>query len=174
LGDQCRELMQHITTTPQRQACTLRDRPMKTLSLSEPSQDAHWVFFWKYICVNMTWNPEDVWENFECVTGRMSRRLAIVQHRRHPPARGLLSLISFLSAFLLTGIKRNQVWCSSPPSPPAAELGGPHERARRGRDATAEPRAASSRALQAATRCRSGAVCVLAVGARTGRVRARE
>jgi hypothetical protein len=36
-----------------------------------------------------------------------SRRLAIVQHR-HPPARGLLSLISLLSAFLLTGIKRNQ------------------------------------------------------------------
>ena len=33
--------------------------------------------------------------------------LAIVQHR-HPPARGLLSLISLLSAFLLTGIKRNQ------------------------------------------------------------------
>ena len=35
-----------------------------------------------------------------------SRRLAIVQHR-HPTARGLLSLISFLSAFLLTGIKRS-------------------------------------------------------------------
>jgi len=34
-----------------------------------------------------------------------SRRLAIVQHR-HPPAHGLLTLISFLSAFLLTGIKR--------------------------------------------------------------------
>ena len=36
-----------------------------------------------------------------------SRRLAIVQHR-HPPARGLLSLISLLSAFSLTGINRNQ------------------------------------------------------------------
>ena len=36
------------------------------------------------------------------------RRLAIVQHR-HPPARGLLSLASLLSAFLLTGIKRSQV-----------------------------------------------------------------
>ena len=33
-----------------------------------------------------------------------SRRLAIVQHRHHP-ARGLLSLISLLRAFLLTGIK---------------------------------------------------------------------
>ena len=36
-----------------------------------------------------------------------SRRLAIVQHR-HPPARGLLSLISLLRAFPLTGINRNQ------------------------------------------------------------------
>ena len=36
-----------------------------------------------------------------------SRRLAIVQHC-HLPARGLLSLLSLLSAFLLTGIKRNQ------------------------------------------------------------------
>ena len=36
-----------------------------------------------------------------------SRRLAIVQHR-HPPARGLLSLISLLGAFPLTGINRNQ------------------------------------------------------------------
>ena len=35
------------------------------------------------------------------------RRLAIVQHR-HPPARGLLSLISLLRAFPLTGINRNQ------------------------------------------------------------------
>ena len=45
-----------------------------------------------------------------------SRRLAIVQHRHPPPARGLLSLISLLRAFPLTGInqpkkkerKRNQ------------------------------------------------------------------
>ena len=44
-----------------------------------------------------------------------SRRLAIVQHR-HPPARGLLSLISLLSAFLLTGIKRNQAETGSIPS----------------------------------------------------------
>ena len=36
-----------------------------------------------------------------------SRRLAIVQHC-HLPALGLLSLFSLLSAFLLTGIKRNQ------------------------------------------------------------------
>ena len=36
-----------------------------------------------------------------------SRRLAIVQHF-NLPARGLLSLLSLLSAFLLTGIKRNQ------------------------------------------------------------------
>ena len=37
-----------------------------------------------------------------------SQRLAIVQHR-HPPARGLLSLISLLRAFSLTGINRNSV-----------------------------------------------------------------
>ena len=36
-----------------------------------------------------------------------SRRLASVQHF-HLPAHGLLSLLSLLSAFLLTGIKRNQ------------------------------------------------------------------
>ena len=39
--------------------------------------------------------------------GVTSAKWAIVQHR-HPPARGLLSLISLLRAFLLTGIKRNQ------------------------------------------------------------------
>ena len=47
------------------------------------------------------------WGETEVFMEVSSRRLAIVQHR-HPPARGLLSLISLLSAFLLTGIKRNQ------------------------------------------------------------------
>ena len=45
-----------------------------------------------------------------------SRRLAIVQHRHHP-ARGLLSLISLLRAFLLTGIKRNQAEFATYQSP---------------------------------------------------------
>ena len=48
------------------------------------------------------------WGETEVFMEVSSRRLAIVQHR-HLPARGLLSLISLLSAFLLTGIKRNQV-----------------------------------------------------------------
>ena len=47
------------------------------------------------------------WGETEVFMGVSSRRLAIVQHR-HPPARGLLSLISLLSAFSLTGINRNQ------------------------------------------------------------------
>ena len=47
------------------------------------------------------------WGETEVFMEVSSRRLAIVQHR-NPPARGLLSLISLLSAFLLTGIKRNQ------------------------------------------------------------------
>ena len=46
------------------------------------------------------------WGETEVFMEVSSRRLAIVQHR-HPPARGLLSLISLLSTFLLTGIKRN-------------------------------------------------------------------
>ena len=46
------------------------------------------------------------WGETEVFMEVSSRRLAIVQHR-HPPARGLLSLIRLLSAFLLTGIKRN-------------------------------------------------------------------
>ena len=53
-----------------------------------------------------------------------SRRLAIVQHR-HPPARGLLSLITLLSAFLLTGIKRIKPAPITPPpaAPPRAGCG---------------------------------------------------
>jgi len=47
------------------------------------------------------------WGETEVFMEVSSRRLAIVKHR-HPPAHGLLSLISLLSAFLLTGIKRNQ------------------------------------------------------------------
>ena len=47
------------------------------------------------------------WDETEVFMEVSSRRLAIVQHR-HPPARGLLSLISLLSAFSLTGINRNQ------------------------------------------------------------------
>ena len=47
------------------------------------------------------------WGETEVFMEVSSRCLAIVQHR-HPPARGLLSFISLLSAFLLTGIKRNQ------------------------------------------------------------------
>ena len=47
------------------------------------------------------------WDETEVFMEVSSRRLAIVQHR-HPPARGLLSLISLLSAFPLTGINRNQ------------------------------------------------------------------
>ena len=39
----------------------------------------------------------------------------------HPPARGLLSLISLLRAFLLTGIKRNQAEPNHQPSIHAAE-----------------------------------------------------
>ena len=48
------------------------------------------------------------WGETEVFMEVSSRRLAIVQHR-HPPARGLLSLIRLLRAFLLTGIKWNQV-----------------------------------------------------------------
>ena len=51
------------------------------------------------------------WGENEVFMEVSSRRLAIVQHR-HPPARNLLSLISLLSAFLLTGIKRNQAECT--------------------------------------------------------------
>ena len=47
------------------------------------------------------------WGETEVLMEVSSRRLAIVQHR-HPPARGLLFLISLLRAFLLTVIKRNQ------------------------------------------------------------------
>ena len=47
------------------------------------------------------------WGETEVFMEVSSRRLAIVQHR-HPPARGLLSLISLLSAFSLTGINRNK------------------------------------------------------------------
>ena len=47
------------------------------------------------------------WGETEVFMEVSSRRLAIVQHR-HPPARGLLSLISLLSAFPLTGINRNR------------------------------------------------------------------
>ena len=54
------------------------------------------------------------WGETEVFMEVSSRRLAIVQHR-HPPARGLLSLISLLSAFLLTGIKRNQEEEKEPP-----------------------------------------------------------
>ena len=49
------------------------------------------------------------WGETEVFMEVSSRRLAIVKHR-HPPARGLLSLINLLSAFLLTGIKRNQAF----------------------------------------------------------------
>ena len=60
------------------------------------------------------------WGETEVFMEVLSRRLAIVQHR-HPPARGLLSLNSLLSAFPLTGINRNQsesplLW--SPLAPP--------------------------------------------------------
>ena len=48
------------------------------------------------------------WGETEVFMEVSSRRLAIVQHR-HPPARGLLSLISLLSAFSLTGINWNQL-----------------------------------------------------------------
>ena len=48
------------------------------------------------------------WGETEVFMEVSSRRLAIVQHF-HLPALGLLSLFSLLSAFLLTGIKRNQV-----------------------------------------------------------------
>ena len=50
------------------------------------------------------------WGETEVFMEVSSRRLAIVQHR-HPPARGLLSLISLLRAFPLTGINRNQSFC---------------------------------------------------------------
>jgi hypothetical protein len=57
------------------------------------------------------------WGETEVSMEVSSRRLAIVQHC-HLPAHGLLSLISLLSAFLLTGIKRNRVvrrhTCCSP------------------------------------------------------------
>ena len=49
------------------------------------------------------------WDETEVFMEVSSRRLAIVQHR-HPPARGLLSLISLLRAFLLTVTKRNQAY----------------------------------------------------------------
>ena len=52
------------------------------------------------------------WNETEVLMDVSSRRLAPVQHR-HLPARGLLSLISLLSAFLLTGIKRNQAESNS-------------------------------------------------------------
>ena len=45
------------------------------------------------------------WGETEVFMEVSSRRLALEQHR-HPPARGLLSLISLLSAFSLTGINR--------------------------------------------------------------------
>ena len=47
------------------------------------------------------------WDETEVLMDVSSRRLAPVQHR-HLPARGLLSLFSFLRAFLLTVVKRNQ------------------------------------------------------------------
>ena len=47
------------------------------------------------------------WGETEVFMEVSSRRLATVQHR-HLPARGLLSLISLLRAFPLTGINRNQ------------------------------------------------------------------
>ena len=47
------------------------------------------------------------WGETEVPMEVSSRRLARVLHR-HLAEHGLLSLISFLSAFLLTGIKRNQ------------------------------------------------------------------
>jgi hypothetical protein len=47
------------------------------------------------------------WGETEVLVDVSSRRLAPVQHR-HLPARGLLSLFSFLRAFLLTVINRNQ------------------------------------------------------------------
>ena len=47
------------------------------------------------------------WGETEVFMEVSSRRLAIVQHC-HLPAHGLLSLLSLLSAFLLTGTKRNQ------------------------------------------------------------------
>ena len=47
------------------------------------------------------------WGETEVFMEVSSRRLALEQHR-HPPARGLLSLISLLRAFPLTGINRNQ------------------------------------------------------------------
>ena len=52
------------------------------------------------------------WGETEVFMEVSSRRLAIVQHC-HLPAHGLLSLFSLLSAFSLTGIKRNQVFFSS-------------------------------------------------------------
>ena len=51
------------------------------------------------------------WGETEVFMEVSSRRLAVVQHR-HPPERGLLSLISLLRAFPLTGINRNQ-WFES-------------------------------------------------------------
>ena len=48
------------------------------------------------------------WDETEVLMDVSPRRLAPVQYR-HLPARGLLSLFSLLSAFLLTVIKRNQV-----------------------------------------------------------------
>ena len=53
------------------------------------------------------------WGETEVPMDVSSRRLAPVQHR-HLPARGLLSLLSLLRAFLLTVIKRNQVLPCTP------------------------------------------------------------
>ena len=47
------------------------------------------------------------WGEIEVLMDVSSRRLALVQHR-HLPAHGLLSFLSFLRAFLLNVIKRNQ------------------------------------------------------------------
>ena len=49
------------------------------------------------------------WGETEVFMDVSSRRLALVQHR-HLPARGLLSVLRLLSAFLLNAIKRNQAF----------------------------------------------------------------
>ena len=67
------------------------------------------------------------WDETEVFMEVSSRRLAIVQHR-HPPARGLLSLISLLRAFPLTGINRNQSTCASGLNSTVEGLGRVHLR----------------------------------------------
>ena len=92
--------------------CDITGRNRPVLSLHHKLHLISKIWLAKWLPANMAapprmgWNPSG-WGETDVLMEVSFWRLAPAKHR-HLPAHGLLSLFSFLRAFLLTAIKRNQ------------------------------------------------------------------